>query len=287
MAVAAARLGTWCADLKTNKVVTRQFGGPVTALSGVAIPTVITLAEFMELVHEEDRAQVSAALQVAIEGKADYAVDFRFVSPDGAIRWVHARGEVVRDSAGVPLSLVGVDMDITERKVLEAERKLLEARVQHAQRLESLGVLAGGIAHDFNNLLVGVLGNADLALAELPPLSPARDRIQDIKTAGVRAAELTRQMLAYSGKGRFVVEAIDLNALVREMSKLIQLAISKHCVLRYELKDDLPPIEADASQIGQVVMNLITNASEAIGERNGMVTLCTGFVDADARYLLE
>ncbi len=171
--------------------------------------------------------------------------------------------------------------DISELRRAEDERLSLERQVQHAQKLESLGVLAGGIAHDFNNLLVGVLGNTSLLLDELAPTALARTSIEEIETAAKRAADLCRQMLAYSGRGRFVIEAVDLNAIVREMGDLLAISISKNTALTYSLADDLPAIEADATQIGQVVMNLITNASEAIGKRSGVVSLKTSVMDAD------
>jgi signal transduction histidine kinase len=177
--------------------------------------------------------------------------------------------------------------EMSERQRAEEERRKLEVQVQHAQRLESLGVLAGGIAHDFNNLLVGILGNADLALTELPLQSSASQRIEDVKVAAVRAAELTRQMLAYSGKGKFIVEAVNLNELIEEMAHLLQISISKKAVLRFDFEEPLPRIQADPSQVRQVVMNLITNASEAIGEKSGMISIRTDLVRADRRYLSE
>jgi len=172
-------------------------------------------------------------------------------------------------------------------KAAEDNRKKLESQIQHAQRLESLGVLAGGIAHDFNNLLVAIIGNADLALMDLAVQAPARGRIVSIKTAGQRAAELTTQMLAYSGKGRFVVEPLDLNELIQEMSHLLQVSIPKSVILKPNFTQGIPAIEADASQMRQVVMNLITNAAEAIGDQSGVITLSTGMVQADRRYLSE
>ena len=179
----------------------------------------------------------------------------------------------------------GVFRDISERRRVEEERKKLEEKLQHGQKLESLGVLAGGIAHDFNNLLMGVLGYADLALSELAAESPARDSVQQIVTAAMRAAELTKQMLAYSGRGRFVIELLDLTRLVEEMIHLLQVSISKKAVMRFNFTSNLPPVEADATQIRQVIMNLITNASDAIGEKSGLITISTGVMELDHTYL--
>jgi ligand-binding sensor domain-containing protein/signal transduction histidine kinase/CheY-like chemotaxis protein len=157
----------------------------------------------------------------------------------------------------------------------EEERRALDRRMQDAQRLESLGVLAGGIAHDFNNLLVGILGQAGLAQMDLPPDSPIRDHVLHIERAAVRAAELTSQLLAYSGRGRFVLERVDLSAVVRELAKLLETVIAKHVDLVFHFDQELPAIEADPAQIGQVVMNLLTNASDALADRPGRIVITT------------
>ncbi|MCP4674047.1 MAG: response regulator [Deltaproteobacteria bacterium] len=177
--------------------------------------------------------------------------------------------------------------DITSRKRVEDENHVLQQQVQQAQKLESLGVLAGGIAHDFNNLLVGILGNADLALAQLPTESPARVHVVGVETATRRAADLAQQMLAYSGKGRFDVQWIDLRALVEEMVHLLETSISRSVVIRYDFAQNVPPIEADPTQIRQIVMNLVVNASEAIGDRSGVISIRTGAMDCDRAYLDE
>jgi PAS domain S-box-containing protein len=175
--------------------------------------------------------------------------------------------------------------DVTEWRRTEQVRLDLERQVQHAQKLESLGVLAGGIAHDFNNLLMVILGNADLAMRSPSLAAPQQQFLAEIKGAAERAAELSNQMLAYAGKGHFVVEPIDLNGFVEEMGHLLHVSVSKKAVQRIELAGDLPSIDADAAQIRQVLMNLITNASEAIGEEEGVITIATGVVDADAALL--
>jgi PAS domain S-box-containing protein len=177
-----------------------------------------------------------------------------------------------------------VIVDISERKRAEEEHKRLETQMQDAQKLESLGVLAGGIAHDFNNLLVSILGYAGLALRELAPESPARHSVQRIEAAGLRSAELTKQLLAYSGKGRFLIQPLNLSRLVDDMAHLVTVSISKKAVLRTRLDGDLPAIEADAAQIQQVIMNLIINASEALGDDVGDIVVCTGAIEADRAF---
>jgi PAS domain S-box-containing protein len=159
--------------------------------------------------------------------------------------------------------------------------ELSEAQSRHVQKLESIGVLAGGIAHDFNNLLHVVLGNADIALSNLTKGSPAREPLEEVVRATLRAADLTRQLLAYSGKGAFVVRHLDLSTEVREMATLLRTGISKQATLAWELSSTLPAVSADPTQIRQIVMNLITNASDALGENGGTITLRTGVTELE------
>ncbi|MCF6180365.1 MAG: response regulator, partial [Geopsychrobacter sp.] len=185
------------------------------------------------------------------------------------------------------LSELGVTtmFDVTERNRVLRERQELEQKILQAQKMESLGVLAGGVAHDFNNLLTGILGGANLTLRKLPAESPLRARVETIAKSAERAADLTRQMLDYSGQGHFVVETLDLNLIVDEMIQLLKSAISKDAMLRIELAQISVPVEADATQIRQVVMNLITNASDALQEKPGVISISTGVMHADTTYL--
>jgi len=177
--------------------------------------------------------------------------------------------------------------DSSERRRAEDDRLKFLSQIQQTQKLESLGVLAGGIAHDFNNLLMAVLGHADLALDALPGTSEARDDLAEIRAAAQRATELCKQMLAYSGKGRFVIQAVELQKVVEEMLHMLRVSISKNSILKLNFSPNLPSVDADASQLRQVVMNLVVNASEAISERSGVITLSTGVMDCDRTYLSE
>jgi len=180
-------------------------------------------------------------------------------------------------------TVVAAALDVTERRRREVQR--FNERLQQAQKLELLGILAGGIAHDFNNLLSGILGFNSLAMSRLPADSPARVDLEHVDSAAERAAELTRQMLAYSGRGRFVVERVDLSHVTRELASLLKVSISKKVLLRMDFAVDPVFVEADVAQLRQVIMNLITNASDAIGDENGTVTVCTGLIEADREYL--
>jgi PAS domain S-box-containing protein len=182
-----------------------------------------------------------------------------------------------------PTLLLGVFRDITERKRVEEERRRLEMRMLHTQKLESLGVLAGGIAHDFNNLLTSMLGFASLALVELPEESVVCPMLRQIEKAALRAADLAGQMLAYSGQGKFVVQTLRLDALVGEMSNLLETVVSKKALLKPDLSS--ATTEADATQIRQVVMNLITNASDSLEGRSGVISVRTGVRQAETDFL--
>lgn len=175
--------------------------------------------------------------------------------------------------------------DISDHVRGEQERRLLEAQIQQTQKLESLGVLAGGIAHDFNNILMAVMGYAELAMEMIPPLSGARSSLREIVTAARRAAELCRQMLAYSGRASVSLEPTDLKELIEEMAHLLKTSISKKAILNLNLEGGLPPIMADGSQIRQIVMNLIINASDAIGDRSGVINIAAGASRCDEGYL--
>jgi PAS domain S-box-containing protein len=177
-------------------------------------------------------------------------------------------------------ALLAVARDVTERRQAEDERRQLEARIARTQKLESLGVLAGGMAHDFNNLLVSMLGNASLARYELEGEHPAQEALQEIEVAARRASELTAQILDYSGVAAVQPARVDLSALVQEMTRLLEPAVSKKAELRVEPGEGSPLVDGSPGQLRQVVMNLITNASDAVGQGRGRIELRTG-----VRYL--
>jgi signal transduction histidine kinase len=179
------------------------------------------------------------------------------------------------DESGSITGYGSLARDISKQLAMQRQQdSLIES-----QKLESLGVLAGGIAHNFNNLLFAILGNADLALSRLPADSPARERIEQIELAGTRAAELARDMLAYSGKGAIVVEPVDLPALVEETGRLVTAGTAAGVELGYRFEEGLPPIVADANQIRQVVLSLVTNAAEALGTTGGSIEVRADVVD--------
>ncbi len=184
-----------------------------------------------------------------------------------------------------PEAAIVVATDMSERKRLADQEARLQAQIQQSQKLESLGLLAGGVAHDFNNLLMGVLGNASLVLMHMGPSSPHYEHLKGIEASARRAAELCQQMLAYSGKGRFVVQPIDVSEVVLGTVRLLEASIPKHVTLKLDCVPSDRAVEADTVQLRQIVMNLVLNAADAIGERRGMITIRTGALHCDADYL--
>ena len=238
---------------------------------------------WMERVHPEDSRKVRKAFWRLFCKGTMLDVECRIKREDGEWIWVHIRSITSYDRNGVKYA-DGVLTNITEQKQAEEEKLALERRERHAQKFQSLGMLAGGIAHNFNNLLTIITGNADLALDQLSPMAPACGNLQAIETAAERASAMARQMLDYSGKGRFFVGPIDTNGIVKEIAHLFEASLTEKVVLRYDLAEDLPSFDGDGTQIRQVVMDLFTNASEAIGNDSGVITLSTGVMDCDRAY---
>ncbi|MDA3798806.1 MAG: ATP-binding protein [Kiritimatiellae bacterium] len=171
--------------------------------------------------------------------------------------------------------VVTIYEDVSAQKKAEEERKQMEIQFQHAQKLESMGILAGGIAHDFNNILMAILGNADLALLDISEELPAHQNLKEIVSSSKRAADLCSQMLAYSGKGSFIIEPLNLSSIIKDMLPLLNISTFKNAELCLNLADDLPSVKGDATQIRQVIMNLVTNANEAIGTNQGTISITT------------
>jgi len=233
----------------------------------------------------ERRDELDELLERTRSGERIRNFETNRVTKDGRVIDVALTLSPIQTPDGTVVGTSVIARDITELKRAQQDQHEFELQLLETQKLESLGVLAGGIAHDFNNLLVGILGNTSLAIAQLPGSSPLRETLERVERAAQRTAELTRQMLAYSGKGRYVVEAVDLVGVVKEMTELIETTISKKAQLRFSFGEDTPVVEADVTQVRQVVLNLITNASDALGDTDGTITIASGSVDADRAYL--
>ncbi len=276
-----AKVGGWELDLRTMRL---YWSREVCRIHEVEPPVAPGLDEAINFYAPEARSIVRAAVQTGIEQGTPWDFELPLITAKGRSIWARAHGVGVKEDGKV-IRLVGAFQDITDRHRARLEREQLDRKVQETQKLESLGVLAGGIAHDFNNLLTSILGNASIAQIELPAGSSVQDCLEQITEASLRAADLCKQMLAYSGRGRFVVQKLDLGALVEQTAQMLQISISKKAVLRYRLEKGLPPVEADATQIRQVIMNLVINASEAIGDQSGVISISTGLTRVDRDYL--
>ena len=282
-ALAAANLGTWEWEVESDiitwsETTERMFGfAPGTFRGG--------LADYLKLAHPDHRAGSEARLRKVAREGGSLVGELCIIRQDGAERWIATRGDVIRDEQGSIVRVVGAVMDVTEQHAVAEEKAQIERRLQETQKLESLGILAGGVAHDFNNLLTGILGNTNLAQMDLPEASPVQENLAAIEKTSRRAAELCKQMLAYSGKGRFVVQRLDLSEIVEETAQLVRPSLSRFAALEFHLAKELPAISADATQLRQIVMNLVLNASDSFDERPGKIVLETGVIQADSAYL--
>ncbi len=226
------------------------------------------------LLHPEDRERCLSYWRRCLETGEPYQIEYRSRVAGGEYRWFLGRAVPARDDHGRITRWFGTCTDIEDGK-------RAEAALRQTQKLESVGLLAGGIAHDFNNLLVGVIGNASLAADILPPRHPAAGILERVVESGEQAAHLTRQLLAYAGKGSFVIEPVNLSSLVEEARALIESSVSKKIVFRFDLEPEIPAVETDASQMQQVLMNLALNAAEAIDGRPGTISIATGEMIVD------
>ena len=246
--------------------------------------------DFLARVDTEDLEGLIQSLKKHLEDEEEiFEAEWKTASEDGEQRWVQQKGRVVQRSAeGEPLRLSGTVLDVSRRKDMEEEHDSLEKQMQHTQKLESLGVLAGGIAHDFNNLLTGIFSQSGIARMQLGEGNQrTADHLDKIEAAARRMAQLTRQMLAYSGRGKFEIRTFDLNEIIHEIVFLLKASIRKTAAYEMDLSEEAPFVEGDATQMHQVILNLITNASDAIGDQPGKIILRTGFADLGAEAVNE
>ncbi len=226
-------------------------------------------------IHPDDIDKIRREGKIAEETDTTLDCEYRVLSDFGNYIWVRSIGRATPETDG-SYHWQGVLIDVTRQKRIEEERQKLRERFLDAQKKESLSILAGGIAHDFNNLLVGILGNASLALTEISGNPSLQRTIQAIEQSAERAAELTRQILAYSGKGHFIVEEFNLSDLVLEMNQLLKATVSRKAILQLNTDSSLPLIKGDISQFRQILLNLAINSSEALDNHTGFIIIKTG-----------
>jgi PAS domain S-box-containing protein len=192
---------------------------------------------------------------------------------------------VFPDGAGGIGGMLGFIVDITPVKHEEEKRLRIEEEAQHAQKLASLALLAGGVAHDFNNILTVILGNIELAMSEISSENIAIEYLSNARGACLKAADLCRQMLIYTGRNPYNKKPINLNLLLQEMDQLLQTIISRRLYIQYKLTQPLPLVEADANQLKQAIISIVVNASEAMADKPGVITITTGHMKCDESYL--
>jgi PAS domain S-box-containing protein len=258
-------------------------------LTGYTVDELETMGfeNLLEQVHPEDREKLRSLikrLSLSPE-ESDWlgTVEYRFCHRDGQFRFFSDHLSIHYDEAGKPVAAFGSLRDVTQIARLEESLRALEKKFQAGQKMAGLGLLASGIAHDFNNLMTVILGNTELALMERGGSDGGM--LDEIKKATLRAADLANQMLVYTGKTELAVNTINLSLVVKEMASLLDVSISKKVKLEYCLDEKPPLIRGDVSQIRQVAMNLITNASEAIGDRPGVIAISTHAVELRAGEL--
>jgi PAS domain S-box-containing protein len=275
-ALAAARMGVGESDLDTGTVV---WSDSKAALFGIAPSSFGGTAEsFYALVHPQDRAALREEFAKALRnGTRDLATEFRTNWPDGSTRWLQTRARIAYHPEGRPSRIVSVSLDVTDRK-------LLEAQFRQAQKMEAVGLLASGIAHDFNNLLTVICGYSEFLRDGLVP-GQQRNDAEEIVQAAARAATLTRQLLAFSRKQVLLPTRLDVNQLVANISTMLKRLIGDHIELTTAFEPALPAVRADAGQIEQALINLVVNARDAMAA-GGRITIDTATAQLDANAVI-
>jgi PAS domain S-box-containing protein len=273
-----AKIGSWQWNIRTDEAswsdeTFRIFGLPPSGLEKHR-------SSFVDTIHPDDRARVNQALTDALKGTAEYDLQYRVQCPDGQEKVIDAQGEVLRDADGVPILMRGTVHDITERRQAEAERERLEEQLRQAQKLESIGRLAGGVAHDFNNLLTVINGYSDFLLEQMQEQDPLRSSLVEVRKAGERAADLTRQLLAFSRKQVVEPRPVNLNTLILDSREMLGRVVREDIEIVTELEPNPSEVMADPGRLHQVLLNLVVNARDAM-PGGGRLTLRTSRLHLD------
>jgi len=242
---------------------------------GIGVDYPRTVEGWNSLIHPEDREKMMDHFaNQALRQRKQFDREYRIVRPaDGRVRWVHGRGATIWHTDVVPAVMAGTIQDITARRAVEEE-------LRQAQKLEGLGRLAGGIAHDFNNLLTVINGYGDMLLGELENGDPRRESVAEIRKAGQRAAELTRQLLTFSRKQIVEPQGLDLNRLIGDNLAMLQRLVGEDIEVEAQLATPLGTVVADPGQLHQVLLNLVVNARDAM-PRGGRLTIATSNRDVE------
>ena len=266
-----ARVGHWRWDIRANRIsgseeMFRIFGKPQNYIP--------SYEGFLQDLLSQDRERMERLIGDSLARKIGHSIEYQIAHPSGDLRTISCIWEVALDEEELPVGVFGTCQDVTDSR--RAQEKLFAK-----QRLESLGALAGGIAHDFNNLLGGVLAHSELALAELANGWKPEEELRRIRDAAIRGGEIVQQLMVYAGEETEALKLVDVSGIVKDMLELLRLSVSKHVRVETNLCTQLRAVRASSSQIRQVVMNLFCNASEAIGDRDGVIRVTTGHVTID------
>jgi PAS domain S-box-containing protein len=269
----AQRLAHMGSDLRNLRTDEAEWSDETYRIFGVSRETYVPSTEnFLRMLHPDDRPIVLATREQIRQGICPEPFEYRIIRPDGAVRQIYRENELIRDEAGNPLYLAGTIHDVTELRAAQGRERQLERQLMHSQKLEALGTLAGGVAHDLNNTLVPILALSKLALDELPEGSAVRGDIEMIVRASERARDLVKQILAFSRKQDLVKQHVDLTLVTREALRMLRATLPASIDI-VERIGEVPPVFADAGELHQVVVNLITNAAQAIGGELGRITV--------------
>jgi PAS domain S-box-containing protein len=283
LALEGANLGIWDWDLTTGKAIWSERN--LERLGYEPNELEPNLKNWKKLVHPEDWPKVAEDLNLHLQGKLPaFATQYRILKKSGDWLWVQAQGRVIEfDVVGSPTRIAGVVADITERKKVEEERESLRNQLLQAQKMEAIGTLTGGIAHDFNNLLTIINGFAEMLLLNIREDDPSREDLQKILQTGRKGAEMVRRLLAFTKRGEYSPEPVNLNEQVERTKKLLERTFPKVIQIETSLTDDLGTIDADPGQIEQVLMNLCINAKEAMHD-GGRLRIETRNITVDEDY---
>jgi two-component system, cell cycle sensor histidine kinase and response regulator CckA len=270
LAVSAARIGACEMELATERITCSDVFMDMLGLPPGSPPP--TAERFLAMVHPDDRPALVAA-QSRLPPADNESLEFRVVWPDGSIHWLYMRTHTSLRADGKPERLLAAAIDITDRKALEAE-------LRQAQKLEAVGQLAGGVAHDFNNVLTAVIGYSDLLLTEAPPGTTLQDGLSEIRKAGQRASQITRQLLAFSRKQILQPRVLDVNPVIADLAKMLGRVVYEHVTIVTRLDPEVGRIRADPTQFEQVLVNLAVNARDAM-PKGGTLTIETANVTID------
>ncbi len=281
LALDSAELAVWDWDVRNN---TMYWDNRMFELYGVTRTAFSSnIDAWHGGLHPEDKDCAIAECNAALAGTRTFDTTFRVKPPNGTTKYIKANGTVVRDMDGKAIRMLGVNRDITAATLAAAEKAQLEARLQHAQKMEAIGTLAGGIAHDFNNLLGAIMGNTELCLMSLPEEGEITENLRDVMAASERAKALVQQILAFSRKRERRISPVDINQIVTEAMKLLISVIPKTIDIQLELNADGGTVLADATELHQVVMNLCTNAYQAMAETGGVLKVTLSKLRVDNR----